>query len=309
MSFDPNDIARFLTEDPDFIITEGYCAACGGWDQKQGGSGHKARCKIGQPGTPITREEGHEGTDAITGEPLKNFDPSVVGGMKPGSQIPYPIQQKPAATQASNQPAGPPTTPLPPGATQWWNSSSNPSYPHWRPYFPPTGNPKQHARQTAPLVAPPAKLRPALITHQETKCASCGTRPDKPRYGQAGYTPKHGDPCPDQCGGTLASTRKQIRVDHCVEGNTRQGLNPDIIWCGVGPTTGRITTAKTLPKSGDSFRYLPDFVTTKRIPGIGSQTKWPTGNRPFRPTYYESAHKFKKTMTMHRRNVANIRWL
>lgn len=31
----------------------GYCAGCGGWDKKQGGSGHRFGCKIAESGTPI----------------------------------------------------------------------------------------------------------------------------------------------------------------------------------------------------------------------------------------------------------------
>lgn len=50
-----NNIARLITEDPD-ILPEEYCQACGGWDKKQGGIGHKYGCPKGKDGTPIAAQ-------------------------------------------------------------------------------------------------------------------------------------------------------------------------------------------------------------------------------------------------------------
>ena len=36
------------------VLHEEYCDACGGWDTKQGGTGHKIGCPIAKTGTPIT---------------------------------------------------------------------------------------------------------------------------------------------------------------------------------------------------------------------------------------------------------------
>lgn len=49
---DPKDIAKLITEDPD-ILSEEYCNSCGGWDKKQGGTGHKYGCPKGGAGIPI----------------------------------------------------------------------------------------------------------------------------------------------------------------------------------------------------------------------------------------------------------------
>lgn len=35
-------------------LIAGYCPACGGWDRKQGGTGHKLMCPVGQAGAPIS---------------------------------------------------------------------------------------------------------------------------------------------------------------------------------------------------------------------------------------------------------------
>jgi hypothetical protein len=35
------------------VLHEAYCDACGGWDAKQGGTGHKIGCPVGKTGTQI----------------------------------------------------------------------------------------------------------------------------------------------------------------------------------------------------------------------------------------------------------------
>ena len=53
------------------LMFEAYCPACGGWDVKQGGSGHKLGCPVGEPGTPISSMDASK-TFVV------NFDPADI---------------------------------------------------------------------------------------------------------------------------------------------------------------------------------------------------------------------------------------
>jgi hypothetical protein len=64
------------------IIREGHCQACGGWDAKQGGSGHKRGCKVGTPGASI--DDGADEHGFINLDP--SSPPPPIGGAKPDSE-------------------------------------------------------------------------------------------------------------------------------------------------------------------------------------------------------------------------------